>query len=54
MFTNFVPISLLVTVDVVKFVQGIIIQKDEKMMTDVEGEKIYVNVQSSQLNEELG
>ncbi len=49
-FTNFVPISLLVTLEVVKFMQGMIIQRDKEMWTD----DIAVNVQSSQLNEELG
>jgi len=29
-FTNFVPISLLVTLEMVKFVQGIVISKDKE------------------------
>ena len=46
------PISLLVTLEMVKFVQGILISKDEKLKCIKENE--YVNVQSSNLNEELG
>lgn len=46
------PISLLVTLEMVKFIQGIIISKDEQLKCLKENE--YVNVQSSNLNEELG
>ncbi|EGR31117.1 phospholipid-translocating p-type flippase family protein, putative [Ichthyophthirius multifiliis] len=45
-FTNIVPISLLVTLETVKFFQGLQIQKDPKMG--------QTNVQTSNLNEELG
>jgi phospholipid-transporting ATPase len=49
-FTNFVPISLMVTLELVKLFQGMRIAQDEAMAT---GEIIPV-VQSSSLNEELG
>lgn len=45
-FTNFVPISLLVTLEVVKFIQGIFISNDQEMPES--------RVQTSNLNEELG
>ncbi|EGR27787.1 phospholipid-translocating p-type flippase family protein, putative [Ichthyophthirius multifiliis] len=45
-FTNFVPISLLVTLEMVKFIQGITMSQDEKIQ--------YTSVQSSNLNEQLG
>lgn len=51
-FQNFVPISLLVTLETVKFLQGIIISKDEKLKHIPS--KTYVSVQTSNLNEELG
>ena len=51
-FQNFVPISLLVTLETVKFLQGIIISKDEKLKHIAS--KTYVSVQTSNLNEELG
>lgn len=51
-FQNFVPISLLVTLETVKFLQGIIISRDEKLK-HIES-KTYVSVQTSNLNEELG
>eukprot|EP01016_Furgasonia_blochmanni_P002413 TRINITY_DN10948_c0_g1_i1.p1 TRINITY_DN10948_c0_g1~~TRINITY_DN10948_c0_g1_i1.p1 ORF type:complete len:1143 (+),score=254.78 TRINITY_DN10948_c0_g1_i1:224-3652(+) len=54
LFTNFVPISLLVTLEMVKFAQGKIIANDKKMESFVEGENIAAIVQSSGLNEELG
>eukprot|EP01016_Furgasonia_blochmanni_P009219 TRINITY_DN13822_c0_g1_i4.p1 TRINITY_DN13822_c0_g1~~TRINITY_DN13822_c0_g1_i4.p1 ORF type:complete len:1011 (-),score=95.37 TRINITY_DN13822_c0_g1_i4:124-3156(-) len=50
-FTNFVPISLLVTLEMVKFAQGILIAKDSQL---VSSEGIATTVQSSNLNEELG
>lgn len=50
-FRNFVPISLLVTLEMVKFIQGILISKDPEMKSS---ENEFVNVQSSNLNEELG
>lgn len=49
-FSNFVPISLLVTLEMVKFIQGYIIANDWKLKS---GETAAV-VQSSNLNEELG
>lgn len=51
-FTNFVPISLLVTLEMVKFFQGICISKDAKTYSLVG--KTPTIVQSSNLNEELG
>ena len=49
---NFVPISLLVTLEMVKFLQGIFLAADPKMMSMPT--KTYVKVQTSTLNEELG
>ena len=51
-FQNFVPISLIVTLEMVKFIQGSIIAKDEKLKHELSG--TYVSVQTSNLNEELG
>lgn len=45
-FTNFVPISLLVTLEMVKFIQGKLMSLDPKLCQP--------RVQSSNLNEELG
>ena len=50
-FRNFVPISLLVTLEMVKFIQGIFISKDKEMKSS---DNESVAVQSSNLNEELG
>jgi len=47
-----VPISLLVTLEMVKFFQGILISKDPKMNHVLSNTP--TNVQSSNLNEELG
>jgi len=52
MFTNFVPISLLVTLDLVKVWQGVFIQADLNMLDDVYHIDTVVN--GSNLNEELG
>ena len=49
---NFVPISLIVTLELVKFFQAKVIMADEKMKN--EETQTYVAVQSSNLNEELG
>ena len=46
------PISLIVTLEMVKFIQAIIISKDKNLMS--QESKIYASVQSSNLNEELG
>lgn len=50
LFTNFVPISLLVTLESVKFIQGKFIMQDFK----INEKKECVSVQTSNLNEELG
>jgi len=52
-FTNFVPISLQVTIEVVKFIQGIMISKDPLTFSPLYG-GIAATVNSSNLNEELG
>jgi phospholipid-transporting ATPase len=52
MFTNFVPISLIVTLEMVKVLQGITMSQDKNMREPINN--IYVTVQSSALNEELG
>lgn len=51
-FTNFVPISLLVTLEMVRFMQAGFIGKDLKIY--FEPNDIRTGVQSSSLNEELG
>lgn len=54
-FTNFVPISLIVTVETVKFVQALLMSRDYFMETlQPDGTRTGVVVQSSNLNEELG
>mmetsp|Transcript_8609 Transcript_8609/g.8566 ORF Transcript_8609/g.8566 Transcript_8609/m.8566 type:complete len:281 (+) Transcript_8609:947-1789(+) len=52
LFTNFVPISLLVTLEMVKFCQAIFISWDLKLY--YEPTDTPAKVQSSNLNEELG
>ena len=49
LFSNFVPISLLLTLEVVKFLQGVFIQWEHRMCHTEPA-----NVQSCNLNEELG
>ena len=49
---NFVSISLLVSLEMVKFTQGIFMERDY-LMYDFEKE-MKMKVQSSNLNEELG
>lgn len=51
-FGNFIPISLIVTVEIVKFIQAIILSKDQKMYSKISGSGCIVN--SSNLNEQLG
>ena len=51
-FTNFVPISLLVTMEIVKFFQGIMMGWDIEMVD--KKRFISAKVQASTLNEELG
>lgn len=51
-FTNFVPISLLVTLELVKFWQGMFMTVDY-MMADP-NQDVSMRAQSSNLNEELG
>ena len=51
-FTNLVPISLLVTLDMVKFIQSKFIRWDIRLYD--QDQKIPANVQTSTLNEELG
>lgn len=50
--SNFVPISLMVTIETVKFIQAIFISNDQKMYNA--RADTLVQVQSSNLNEELG
>ncbi len=52
MIRNFVPISLLVTLEMVRFAQGIFISKDPGMFQ--KSTNTPTNVQSSNLNEEIG
>ena len=46
------PISLMVSLEMVKFMQGLIINKDKAMLSEATGISAHVN--SSNLNEELG
>lgn len=52
MFTNFVPISLLVCLETVKFLQSFVLSADMQMY-DGDGDQ-QMRVQASNLNEELG
>jgi len=52
LLTNFVPISLMVTVETVKFIQARFIEWDASMVSTKTG--IEASVQQSSLNEELG
>ena len=51
-FTNLVPISLLVTMEMVKYIQGMFISWDIDMYD--QQKRIPAKVQTSTLNEELG
>ena len=51
-FANMIPISLMVSLETVKFIQAKIIANDQELET--ENGKIPCRVQSSNLNEELG
>lgn len=51
-FSNFVPISLLLTLEIVKLCQGIFISWDASMFDVNQG--MPAGVQASNLNEELG
>ena len=52
--SNLVPISLLVTVEMIKFVQAYFIMWDANLIDDVKNGGSQADVQSSNLNEELG
>ena len=61
LYNNLIPISLLVTVEIVRFIQAYFISWDEKMYhhpSDKEGKPIgegtYAQARTSNLNEELG
>lgn len=49
---NFVPISLIITLEMVKFIQAFFINVDAMIFDEERG--IEAKVQSSNLNEELG
>lgn len=51
-FTNFVPISLLITLEMVKLIQGFFINWDLKLWDEHKDLRTVVN--ASNLNEELG
>ncbi len=53
---NFIPISMIVTLDMVKLIQGKRMAKDKEMMSvvDKDNPPVYCTVNSSNLNEELG
>lgn len=50
---NFVPVSLLVTLEMVNFIQAYFIEQDASMCDMTKG-GLQAKVQSSNLNEELG
>jgi phospholipid-transporting ATPase len=52
MLMNFVPISLMVTLEMVKFLQGMYIAWDFKIFDEEKGQQASCN--SSNLNEQLG
>jgi phospholipid-transporting ATPase len=52
--TNFIPISLLVTLELVKFGQKFFIQVDLQMCNPEGGNNAFAGAHSSNLNEELG
>uniref|UniRef100_A0A673SX93 Phospholipid-transporting ATPase n=1 Tax=Suricata suricatta TaxID=37032 RepID=A0A673SX93_SURSU len=52
LYHNFIPISLLVTLEIVKYVQALFINWDEEM--HYEGNDVYAMARTSNLNEELG
>ena len=52
LINTMIPISLVVSIEVVKFSQSIFIDRDKLMYSDLR--KKFVNVKSASLNEELG
>ena len=52
LFVNLVPISLMISIDIVKLIQGSFMEKDI-LMYDLE-EDLAMRVAASNLNEELG
>eukprot|EP00817_Percolomonadidae_sp_ATCC50343_P006674 CAMPEP_0117423110 /NCGR_PEP_ID=MMETSP0758-20121206/3812_1 /TAXON_ID=63605 /ORGANISM="Percolomonas cosmopolitus, Strain AE-1 (ATCC 50343)" /LENGTH=1403 /DNA_ID=CAMNT_0005206127 /DNA_START=14 /DNA_END=4225 /DNA_ORIENTATION=+ len=54
LFNNLVPISLYVSVEMAKFVQGYFMSRDISMYYGKDGEDIACTVRSSSINEELG
>jgi phospholipid-transporting ATPase len=51
---NLIPITLITTIEIVKFIQGKQLDADEQMVSYTNGKKVYCHVNSSNLNEELG
>ena len=49
-YSNFVPISMLITVEIIRFAQASLIMADERLRTH----NIGCTVHTSHLNEELG
>uniref|UniRef100_A0A667GMV7 Phospholipid-transporting ATPase n=1 Tax=Lynx canadensis TaxID=61383 RepID=A0A667GMV7_LYNCA len=52
LYHNLIPISLLVTLEIVKYIQALFINWDEDM--HYEGNNVYAMARTSNLNEELG
>ncbi|XP_006832100.1 PREDICTED: probable phospholipid-transporting ATPase IB-like [Chrysochloris asiatica] len=52
LYHNLIPISLLVTLEIVKYIQGLFINWDEDM--HFKGNNLYAVARTSNLNEELG
>ncbi|XP_058545448.1 phospholipid-transporting ATPase IB-like isoform X3 [Neofelis nebulosa] len=52
LYHNLIPISLLVTLEIVKYIQALFINWDEDM--HYEGDNVYAMARTSNLNEELG
>ena len=51
---NFVPVSLLLTLEMINFIQAYFITVDVNMVDSSQGTLMHAKVQSSNLNEELG
>lgn len=51
LINNLIPISLMVTIDIVRFVQGVLMENDERMEL---GGSIRSQARSANLNETLG
>lgn len=53
-FSNLIPISLLVTMETVKLIQALFLQKQSEFLNPLHKHPCSIQVQASNLNEELG